>query len=100
MIQKCPETQPFVEDKARADDEPAWWSLSYPPPPIGTPVKITAWETLDEGTYRTGTVVGYTISHGWLMINVRPDSRPLWHLVQNPERSICLFAGRELDWVR
>lgn len=70
------------------------WVPEQDPPKVGTRVRILAW---GDRTY-CGDVEGYQVTHDYLMIWVRPDTRPPWHVVQMPERFVCLFAGIELEW--
>jgi hypothetical protein len=93
---ECPAYRHYQAPKTTEGPEtlPSW-AFKEPPPKIGTKVTILAWDS-----HPTGTVVGYTVSHGWLMINVKPEYRPLWHIIENPDRDICLFAGIELEWER
>ena len=70
----------------------SWWvPRNYDPPGVGSRVRILAWG----GTL--GTVWGYEIHAGYLMVLVKPDQRPAWHLKQEPGRDICLFAGIEME---
>ena len=68
------------------------WNQEFDPPTRGTRVAIHAW-----GEPVGGVVEGYEPTHGWLMIWVRPDVRPEWHKRDMPDRSVCLFAGVELE---
>lgn len=69
-----------------------WWvPRSYDPPAVGSRVKINIWGGV------LGTVVGYQICAGYLMVWVKPDQRPEWHLKQEPGRDVCLFAGIEME---
>lgn len=76
----------------RKPEDPVWWAALKDPPEVGTRVVITAWGAI------LGTVVGYETGAGWLMIKVRPDTRPFWHIKDNPGRDVCVFAGIELEW--
>ena len=69
------------------------WNADYEPPAIGTRMKILAWGE----PHILGTVVGFAPTHGWLMIWVRPDQRPEWHIRDNPDREVCMFAGIEME---
>lgn len=72
----------------------AMWVPENDPPAIHTRVRILAWGA----PYICGDVVGYEVSHDYLMIWVKPDVRPAWHIRDNPNRDVCLFAGIELEW--
>jgi hypothetical protein len=81
------------------DSEPnghALWNASYDPPGIGTKVHIN----LNGWNMSSGIVVGYYPTGGWLMICVKPDTRPAWHVQEMPNRTVCLFAGIELELVK
>jgi hypothetical protein len=81
----CPETDDEADKRAR-------WNASYDPPKVGQriEIKLNGW-----GRSR-GNAVGYVHTGGWLMICVKPDTRPPWHLKEMPNRTVCLFAGIEL----
>lgn len=70
-----------------------YWNAPFVPPLVGSTVRITlnGWEGC------AGTVEGYNADHGWLMIWVRPFTRPAWHRQEMPARHVCLFAGIELE---
>lgn len=71
------------------------------PPAIGSRVRVllNGWNNTE------GTVEGYRIDGesdgdaGWVMIGVRPEARPEWHRREMPERTVCLFAGCELEQI-
>jgi hypothetical protein len=47
-----------------------------------------------EGT--KGEVVGYLLhASGWLMLCVKLDARPAWHVKEFPNRDVCVFSGNE-----
>jgi hypothetical protein len=75
----------------------ATWVPENDPPRVGERVRILAWGEPTHHPY-CGDVEGYQVCHGYLMIWVRPDVRPPWHVAQMPERFVCLFAGIELEW--
>lgn len=70
----------------------SWWvPRNYDPPELRSRVKILAWDGIP------GTVWGYESHAGYLMVLVKPDWRPGWHLKEHPDREICLFAGIEME---
>jgi hypothetical protein len=70
----------------------ARWNQTWDPPMVNSRVEIN----LNGWNHASGTVVGYRTDGGWLMIAVRPDTRPAWHTKEMPNRTVCLFAGIEL----
>jgi len=90
MLTSVPLWRRSIDDHA---ERPIWIPVSLPPP-LHTRVRILAWGE----PYICGDVEGYEVTHGYLMIWVRPDIRPEWHLRDNPNRDVCLFAGIELEW--
>ncbi len=72
-----------------------------PPPPVGTRVtiRLNGWKIGGDHSVIgdiPGTVVGYRVDAGWLMVCVEPDFRPLWHKREMPDRRVCVFAGCDL----
>lgn len=72
-----------------------WVPRYFDPPKVGSKVNILARSY--NGDEIHGTVLGYEVSHGYLMVWVKPDRRPDWHVRDNPGRWAGLFAGIELE---
>jgi hypothetical protein len=70
------------------------WSGDYPVPAIGDRIDVVM------NGFGPGVVVAYFINAGtegrvYLGVEVRPDTRPDWHVRQNPGRPNCLVFGAE-----
>ncbi len=88
--------------RSRFEGEPlqeglAIWPPQFDPPPAGSRVLIQAWRESADDPGIPGTIIGYEVFHRYLMVWVKPDWRPKWHIEQNPGRWAGLFAGIELE---
>ncbi len=81
----------------------AGWSGKFDPPNVGTRVLIimNGWKIGGESHERgdiPGTVLGYRIDAGWMMVVVESDFLPHWIRKEDPSR-VAVFAGCELELI-
>lgn len=81
----------------KTPDPVAKWVPSFPIPAVGSRVNVLAWRESMDDKGIPGTVLGYQNFSDFLMVWVRPDWRPKWHIEQNPGRWAGVFAGIELE---
>jgi hypothetical protein len=95
-VTKIPEWKRYSPETDDENDTRAKWNAKYDPPKVGQRIEIK----LNGWNKSRATVVGYIKTGGWLMIAVKPDIRPQWHIKEMPNRDVCMFAGVELEPVR
>lgn len=92
-----PYARPISSEAQIAPGLARWVPRDFGPFPVGTRVNILAWRESEKDRGVSGTVIGYEVCCGYLMIWVKPDWRPEWHVKDNPGRWAGLFAGIELE---
>ena len=92
----CPDWSPCDEktSKRREDDaseRPLWSGAPSLPAPPAVGARVFA-----KGGFGPSVVVGYFVEHVYLGLELQPDARPEWHLLQNPGRELVLVFGAEV----